>query len=214
MGIWQRSRPGARLIKTLYEQDGEPAGYVIYYTQPQPAYPPAHHLFIRDLVWLNIDAYRAIWEHFANMDLFSRINWRRAPADDPLPHLLLEPRMLQLTMRDGVLARIIDVDKALTSRAYQEPAELTFEVVNDELCPWNQGRWKLETSTKESAVSHTRNKPQLTMPVSTLAMLAFGHITATEAARMGRLEVNDAESLPLWDKTMKTLYAPSCADNF
>jgi predicted acetyltransferase len=203
-----------RLIKATYENGGVPQGYVIYVTMPQPGFPSANRLFIRDLVWLNIDAYRTIWAHFANMDLFSNILWMRAPSDDPLPYMLLEPRRLQATLRDGLLARVIDVDKAFTSRKYQEESELIFEVVNDELCPWNQGRWLLETSPEGSNIRCTKKSPQLVVPISTLAMLLFGHISATEAAKMGRLEVVKEKALYEYDRVMRTLYAPACADGF
>jgi hypothetical protein len=45
-------------------------------------------------------------------------------------------------------------------------------------------------------------------------MLVFGQISATEAARMGRLEVNDGNALPLWDKVMRTKYKPFCPEYF
>lgn len=203
-----------RLIKSVYENAGIPGGYVIYVTLPQPGSPSTNRLFIRDLIWLNIEAYRTIWAHFANMDLFNNIMWMRAPSDDPLPHLLLEPKRLQATVRDGLLARIIDVDKASTSRKYQEESELVFEVARDELCPWNQGCWKLETSPQGSTIQRTNESPQLILPTSTLGMLLFGHVSATQAARMGRLEIEQPDILPVWDRVMKTLYAPACADSF
>ena len=52
------------------------------------------------------------------------------------------------------------------------------------------------------------------MPVSTLAMLMFGQVSASEAARMARLGVGDDNALPLWDKVMRTRYRPACADDF
>jgi hypothetical protein len=52
------------------------------------------------------------------------------------------------------------------------------------------------------------------MPVSTLAMLFFGQITASEAARMGRLDVSDNKALQLWDRVMRTEHRPFCADMF
>jgi len=83
------------------------------------------------------------------MAIVSDIFWPRVPSDDPLPHLLLEPRMLNINARDGLLARIVDM-KALTQRQYSGHDEMVFEVI-DELCPWNHGRWRLETSSKEAA---------------------------------------------------------------
>jgi len=52
------------------------------------------------------------------------------------------------------------------------------------------------------------------IPASTLALLVFGQVSASEAARMARLDVNTPEALYLWDKTMRTRYRPACADNF
>jgi predicted acetyltransferase len=121
--------------------------------------------------------------------------------------------MLHTTSADGLLGRIIDIEKALPKRPYPEEATLIFEVV-DGLCPWNNGRWKLETSIAEASIKRTNKKPQLMIPINTLAMLVFGQINATEAGRMQRLDVLDPDVLPVWDKAMHTLYRPFCADNF
>ena len=205
---------GGILTRIVYEEDGDPLGYVIY--TAEPAGKPGteeQNITIRDLFWLTPSAYRAAWEYFASMDLAVNICWRQVPLDDPLPHLLLEPRECHATAHDGLLGRIVDVERALPLRDYGDDGELTFEIF-DELCPWNEGRWKLETSKDGNSISHTGQEPQLVMPVNTLAMLVFGQISASEAARMGRLEVNDSRSLPMWDSVMRTRYRPFCADHF
>ena len=214
-GVLAPPPSGGPLSKVVYQEAGEPLGYVIYVVEPEPAASPGpmHRLTIRDLVWLSPSAYRAIWDYLANMDLVGSIIWDRVPSDDPLPHLLLEPRMLHITSQDGLLARIVDVERALSGRRYRDEGTLTFEVVDD-LCSWNSRRWKLEASAAEASVVPTSDRPQLVMPISTLAMLAFGQINATEAARMGRLGVLDRDALPSWDKVMRTTHRPSCADVF
>jgi predicted acetyltransferase len=214
-GVLAPPPAGGSLSKVVYEEAGEPLGYVVYTVEPQQdAGPgPNHRLSIRDLVWLTASAYQAAWNCFANMDLVSNIIWGRVPGDDPLPHLLLEPRRLRLTSSDGILARIVDVERALPRRRYGEEGVLTFEILDD-LCPWNCGRWKLETSAAGAAISRTSEEPQLVMPISTLAMLVFGQIRATEAARMERLDVLKHNALPLWDGVMRTAYRPFCADMF
>lgn len=108
---------------------------------------------------------------------------------------------------------IIDVDKTLTGRDYDEERVLTFEII-DEMCSWNSGRWKLETSTAGSSITHTTEEPQLVMSINTLAMLVFGQISVGEAARMGRLDVNEDGSLSLWDRVTRTKHRPFCADAF
>ena len=214
LGVLAHPPTGGLVGKVVYEEAGEPLGYTIYAMEQITVWPqPVQSLTIRDVVWLSASAYQAIWNYYAQMDRVGEIVWDRVPSDDPLPHLLLEPRMLHIASADDVLGRIVDVERALPKRHYPEEATLTFEVVDD-LCPWNNGRWKLETSIAEASISHTNEEPQLRVPISTLAMLVFGQISATEAARMGRLDVLNNDALPVWDKTMRTMYRPFCADRF
>jgi predicted acetyltransferase len=126
---------------------------------------------------------------------------------------LLEPRKLNITSSDGFMARIVDVERALLLRPYAGEGTLIFEVIDD-LCPWNRGKWKLAASRAESSISRTGEGAQMVMPVSTLAMLMFGQISPSLAASMGRLDVNDAKALPLWNNVMETPCRPFCADFF
>jgi predicted acetyltransferase len=214
-GVLSSPPTGGTLNRVVYEEHGEPLGYMIYATQPHPGDPiPNHRIVLRDLVWLNNQAYRAFWEHLATMDLAFDVQWGRAPTDDPLPHLMLEPRRLKAQMADGILNRIVTVEKAMTQRKYTVESDLVFEVTPDELCPWNTGRWKLSIAPGGSRIVRTRESPQLTVPIGTLALLVFGQVSATEAARMGRLEVNEPGTLPVWDEVMKTEYKPACPDMF
>lgn len=214
-GVINPPPAGSRLLKVVYQEAGEPLGYVIYVLTPLPgpSAGPRQRLAIRDLTWLTPAAYRAIWQHFAAMDLVTNIFWERVPGDDPLPHLLKEPRMLRLTAQDGILARIVDVARAFPQLRFLGQGNLTFEVM-DELCPWNRGRWQVEATTEGTAITPIKEEPQLTLPISTLAMLVFGQISATEAARMGRLAVQQDSALPVWDRVMHASYRPFCADLF
>ncbi len=223
--MWDANTFGATpagFVKTIliYEEAGEPRGYMIY-SSGDGNYPGAagranQRVEVHDLAWLTTSAYRAFWTYLSRMELAREVIWGAAPADDPLPHLLLEPRMLNATARDGLLARIVDVPAALTSRPYPEQALLRFEVT-DAMAPWNAGRWELETG-REPDVRPMPDTPgavpDLTLDIGTLAMLIFGQITATEAARMGRLTVHDARALPRWDAALRTKYRPFCADGF
>lgn len=215
-GVLAAPPPEGYHTVVVYEEGGEQLGYLAYTVEPQHLLesPVARQrLVVRDLVWLAPGAYRAAWEYLARMDLVSRIQWPRVPSDDPLPHLLLEPRQLNLTARDGLLARIVDVRRALPARPYAAAAELTFEL-RDETCPWNAGRWKLETSGPESALTPTAAGAQLTLSASTLALLVCGQLRATEAWRMGRLDVQEQRALALWDVAMQTAHRPFCPDSF
>jgi predicted acetyltransferase len=207
--------PGHQLTILAYEEDGEPLGTAIYTTGHGDGPPPGPDQLVRlrDLTWLTPAAYHAFWDHLLRFDLAHEVRWDTVPPDDPLPHLLLEPRMLRATARDGLLARVVDVDRALPLRPYGAAGSLTF-TVEDDLCPWNAGRWRLETDGSATTVERTSAEPEVTLPASTLALLLFGQISATEAARMGRLDVHDAAALPTWDALWRTTYRPFCPDNF
>jgi predicted acetyltransferase len=94
-----------------------------------------------------------------------------------------------------------------------EEGTLTFDILDD-LCPWNASRWRFETDGNQSAIKITTDNPDVAMPISTLAMLFFGQISATEAARMGRLHVYKDAALLNWDSILRPKYRPFCADYF
>ena len=204
----------------VYEEAGEPLGYAIYTTGPaRPGSAsgpgPDQRLEIQDLIWLTPAAYRSFWEYFGRFDLVGQIAWGQVPPDDPLPHLLLEPRMLRDSSSDGFLARIVDVQRGLGVRRYPLAASLRFDLLDD-LCPWNTGRWELQTDTDGSEVRRlpAGTDVDLILTPSTLAMLLFNQISASEAARMGRLDVSNAHALSLWDTALRTRYRPFSADHW
>jgi predicted acetyltransferase len=210
--MWKRRlspRPQEHVeqFRVIYEEDRKALGYVIYTVRPVQGKQFAHSIHINDLIWLTPSAYRGIWEFFNRMDILDEIKWGQVPVDDPLPCLLKEPRMLNAKSTDGMYGRIID------KRGYDTEGKLIFKI-NDDLCTWNQGTWILETSPDGSIITSSSETPQLEMPISTLPLLYFGQLSATEAARMGRLDVNDPDSLSVWDRVMSTRYKPACADGF
>jgi len=213
VGVLAPPPSGGFLHKVVYEEEGEPRGYVVHTAQPGSVQSPGNTVAIRDLVWLTPSAYRAVWDYLANMDIVRSIGWGNTAPDDPLPHLLLEPRRLNMTCADGILGRIVDIERAMPGRRYDEEAVLTFGI-SDALCPWNEGAWRLETSPEGASIARTNETPQVVMPVSTLALLVFGQVTASHAAGMGRLDANQPDALPAWDRTMRTRYRPACPDMF
>ncbi len=212
----------------VYEEGGLALGYMIYtsgsvWRADGPG--PNQEVHVQDMVWLNIACYRAFWEHLARMELAREVFWHNVPGDDPAPHLLLDPRMLHATGRDGLLARIIDIPAALMVRPYPEKAVLRFDVL-DAMAPWNSGTWELDTGEGEASVAPlTSSKsapglptlttsPDLTLDVNTLAMLIFGQISASEAVRYGRATLHDHRALARWDAALRTKYRPHCGDQF
>ncbi len=200
-----RIPPGQWQVILAYEEAGEPLGYVVYVHAPTTE---SHVLRIMDFVALTPAAHQALWRvigGYANVD---HVEWGNAPPDDPLPLMLVEPRRLNLSRRDGIMARLVTVADALPLRPYAEAAGLRFALV-DPVCPWNEGRWLLETSPEGARVTSAEGaSPDITLTVDTLARLAFGYTSASVAAQAGLLDVHDASALPKWDAALRTKHPP------
>lgn len=219
--VWERHTldwgPKASPLCVTYEEDGAVQGYLIYMAEQGRRegidFGPGVNVRVGDFIWLTPSAYRALWEYLAKIDLAKEVNMFLTPPDDPAMHLFLEPRMLYSTQLDGLLARIVDVERAVVQRNYDGEGRLTFEILDD-MAPWNQGRWELEAANDRASVRRTERTPELSMPVATLAPLLFGQFTASQAARMGRVTVHDPDALGRWDALLRTEFPPACGDHF
>ncbi len=208
---------GPSLI-AIYEENGEPQGYLAYATKYMDDSPfdragMGQRIIVRDYAWHTPTAYRAIWEFLERFDLANRIWMNTVPVDDPAPHIMLDPRELNATHRDHLICRILDVERAMPLRPYGADGRVVFEL-RDEMCPWNAGRWALESTGGASTMSRAKESAQLTLDVSALAQLLFGQVSPSLAARYGRADVSPEAKLDLWDEMFRTEYAPFCPDTF
>lgn len=200
----------------VYEEDGEPLGSCSFISGPGSYDGPEQNqkVIVDDIAWQTPEAYHAFWQHFSKMALARYITVPHAPSDDPLPHVILDPRMLRGAWRDGLMARIVDLAGSVDGRGYDCPdSRVTFELV-DNLCTWNAGRWQVDVNGGEAETTSSTATADLTLSVNTLAMILFGQISTSEAVRAGRVELHDASKLPTWDAMFKTRWAPFTPDNW
>lgn len=205
--------PGVVLESIVYEEAGVARGYEIYTIESFVSSAGfGHRVTIREMAWLTISAYLSMWNHFTNMRLAQNIMWMQVPFDDPMPHLMLEPRRLNIKSGNGFLARIVDVEKAIPMRGYSEDGEIVFEIADDEICPWNNGQWHMAVSEGKASIKKTKKAPEVTMNANSLAMILFGQLSATSAARMGIIDVKKKNALIRYDRILRTEYMPFCGD--
>ena len=214
------SAAGQPIHATLYrDAGGDPRGYVIYETHgpgkvPGAPSPPNQRLAVRDLAALDAEAHRALWQHLLCHDLVCQIDTCALPADDPTPLLVQEPRELGRHTRDGVWMRVVDVERALGSRPLGASGELVIQIRNDELCPWNDGSYHLESGSSEVSVRRTGRGADLVLPPRTLAPLLSGTHSASALLRAGLLDAKDPETLARADRMFATTHTPHCTDTF
>ncbi|MEZ4502551.1 MAG: GNAT family N-acetyltransferase [Dehalococcoidia bacterium] len=216
-GPLQDPPAGHRRTVLAYEEGGEAQGYVVYHHGPglERSGPEANqYLRVMDLFGLTPAAHQALWSILGNYDSVGEIRWDNAPADDPLPHMLVEPRMLQASTRGGIMARLVTVEAALTQRGYDRAGELRFELV-DPFCEWNAGRWCLEASPEGASMRRIDGEAvDLRLTADTLASMAVGFLPASRASAAGLLEdVANASVLERWDSTLRTLHPPHEAEH-
>src|SRR5947207_8050128 len=142
----EHDRSGASsLFYAVYSSAGEDEGYVAYRIKGDwPHGAPSGELSVSELVATTPIAYASLWRYCFDVDLVGEIKARRRPPDDPLLHLVAEPRRLRLTTGDGLWVRVVDVTAALEGRRYAAAGSVVLEV-RDEAYEWNDGRFALES---------------------------------------------------------------------
>jgi predicted acetyltransferase len=168
---------------------------------------------VSDFFAITPAAYQALWKLLAGIDNVQNIRWNNAPSNDPLVNMLSEPRMLNTSRRDGIMARLVTVQDALPQRKYDTQGEISFKLIDD-FCPWNSGSWKLRTDESQAeVVAIQAGTEDLTLTPDTLATLMFGYYSATDAERAGLINVKKPEALAEWDRTLRTRYTPYEAEH-
>lgn len=213
--LTERDGSGPVWVAVCYGADDAPRGYVIYTLRSGRVDHRARdqELVIRDLAWLDADAYRSLWRFLASHDLVGRVRWFGAPADDPAAEFFLEPRLLNMQDHEGAWFRVVDAANALAERGYDVEDELTIGLASDPLTPWNNGRWHLEAGTDGARCRQSKAAPDIELSSKALASLYTGFRSATELSTWGLLD-GDRRALAKADALFSTRHAPHMPDHF
>jgi len=199
------------------DASGRPRGYIAYRASEQdlPYEPGPNQTFeVEEFIALDLDAWRALWNYILAHDLVKTVEFGWASEDDPATDLLLEPRALRRRTGDGMWLRIVDVAPAIEGRGYEPDAEGSVVIgMRDDLCPWNDGAYRVTVEGGQATVKPVKAKPQLTMPIAALSSLYSGFRSATALARAGRVE-GSPRALRTADRLFTTAYRPHVLDGF
>lgn len=223
MPLWQASvlRPqkkGEPVYVGVYRAPGgDVRGYVVYQTRETERSEPGPDqlLDVKDFVALDVAAHRALWEYIRRHDLVGKVSMRNClPEDDITPELLLEPRMLNARRGDGMWMRVVDAEAGLAARPYGERGMLRIALQGDQLCPWNNGTYVLETDGPTAQVARKDVPSDIEVNPNALASLISGYRSTTELQRAGLLRATNEEALRLADRIFHTEYRPFEPDGF
>jgi predicted acetyltransferase len=195
----------------FYETDSGPQGYVAYRIKEGWSLTtgPNHELDISELVWATDDAYTALWRYCFGVDLVRRVTGWKRPIDEPLLHMLAEPRALGFQFHDGTWLRLVDVAAALEARRYSHEGRVVIEV-DDALAPWNDGTYELEGGPEGATCRPSGAEPDLSMRVEDLAAAYLGAVSFRTLAKAGRVVERGPGALTTADAMFSTTEAPWC----
>jgi predicted acetyltransferase len=195
------SRAGATPLRCLIAEDAaSPRGYALFSGRgrwDEETGLPDSVIEVREAFTTDPAATAAIWGDLLSRDLTSEFRVWLRPVDDPLLHLLADPRRLRTRISDGLWVRLVDVPRALTQRRYASPVDVVIEVT-DEGCAWNRGRWRLTTGTVPMAggpeqgagatCERTTGPADIALPVRALGAAYLGGTRLGPMAAAGLVE--------------------------
>lgn len=216
--LFRESGIKGRNFAIHFDDHGVAQGYAFYRQKAKEFDDAGPNLELRilDFHWVTIDAYHALWDWFRKHDLARELKFYFMPDDDPAPHLLLEPRMLNKNQFDGLWLRVVDVPSALEARGYTQSGEVTLTVRDDDLCSWNNGSWTLTASGggNPGEVRKATTGEGLVMTPNTLASLISGFASASALHMMGHIECDTPQALLDADRIFSTTRKPHCSFEF
>ena len=184
-------------IRSAWTDDGQPDGTVV----------------VEEVRALSTPAYAALWRFLLSLDLVRTMRAPIASPDDPLRHLLAEPRALHAQPYDALWVRLVDVGRALAARRYPARVNLVLEV-RDRFCPWNDGRWSLVGHPAGAFCFQTDADPDLVLDVEALAAAYLGGVSLATLQAAGRVTEVSPGAVTQAATAFRWPVTPWCPDEF
>lgn len=150
-----------------------------------------------------------LWRFLLDIDWTATFEAALLPPDHPLFLLLANPRRAQYRMGDSLWVRVVDVGAALSGREYALDGSIVLDV-RDAVCPWNEGRWKVEAGSAE----RTDAAAEIALDVSALGSAYLGAVSFDQLHGAGRIEELAAGAVRRADALFGWRPLPWCPEIF
>lgn len=193
-------------------------GYAMYRVHDKWDGTPASTLEVVELAALSDDTRRALLAHLLDVDLVSVVRFPGAPVDEPLRWSLADPRRLRTTaVHDMLWVRLLDVERALSSRTYAVDGRLVLRV-DDAFRPSVGGVFALEGGPSGASCvrvdAGADDDVDVVLSTSALGSLYLGGVGAAPLLAAGRASARDAETASRVTSMFRTDRAPHCLTDF
>lgn len=157
--------------------------------------------------------YAALWRFALDMDLVDDVMARARALDEPLLHLLADPRRARPVLRDNLFLRLVDVGPALAGRTYSRDLDVVLDV-EDAFCPWNARRYRLSGDDSGARCEPTADAADLRLSASDLSAVFLGGTTLETLSRAGRVGEERAGALRVASQAFRGDIEPWCPEVF
>jgi predicted acetyltransferase len=197
------------------EADGAVTGYALYWLKGDwsEGGDPEGRLTVQEVRASTPAAYAALWRFLFSHDLMRTIDAPDVPADDPVRHLLADPRAWHARPADSLWVRLVDVGAALSARRYPAPLDMVLEV-RDRFCDWNDGRWHLWGHPAGAFCDRTDRDPDLVLDIEALSAAYLGGVSLAMLQGAGRVTEVSPGAVTQAATAFRWPVAPVCPDHF
>jgi predicted acetyltransferase len=182
-----RRNGAAPMLAAIADGPAGVEGYALYApVQRWTDAIPSGTVQLRELAATTAEAHARLWRFLLDLDLMKEVRAFGIGPDDPVLHLLAEPRAAKPALKDNLWFRLVDVPAALAARHYAAPVDVVLEVADD-FCPWNAGLWRLTGGPDGAACTPTSDAAELAVRASDLGAIYLGGTTLTARAGAGHV---------------------------
>ncbi|HLM07708.1 MAG TPA: GNAT family N-acetyltransferase [Blastococcus sp.] len=197
------------------EGDDAVTGYATYRVKAAwtDAGEPDSRLQVVEVRATTPTAYSALWRYLLSHDLVRTIEAPRNSVDDPVRHLVADPRALHARPVDALWVRLVDVGPALSARRYPSPIDLVLEV-RDDFCEWNSGRWHVWGHPAGAFCDRTDRDPDLALGIEELSEVYLGGVSLASLHAAGRVREISPGAVVNASTAFGWPVSPWCPDEF
>jgi predicted acetyltransferase len=204
---WRRG--ASEKFYAVLELDGAVAGYAIYRVKDEWEGGFARGVVrVLEAFGTSPAAEREVWRYLVGIDLTTTVDAYPFDPASPLFLMVRDARALHLRLHDGLWLRLVDVDAALRARSYRS-ADAVVVGVRDELCPWNEGAYRLGPDPGRADAT-----PELELDVADLAAVYLGAFDFAHLARADRVRELTPGAVERASDLVRTPLPPFCPEVF
>ncbi len=206
-------RAKAWFVAVHADADGHDDGYVLYNISGEESGGlPDRRLSIIDMQAESPLTTIALWRFVFGVDLVSSVSAHNLAIDDPLRHVVVDGRRVQVdAINDHLWLAPLDAERVLAARTYSVPGRVVVQVHAPD---GTTSAVAVESAGGETNCAATLNEPDLVCTTPVLGMCALGGNRWSELAAAGRVEVRRPEALVLADAMFLATPAPALLSFF